>query len=72
MILDGVGKLGGFCMIHCNFGEFHLQWCELENGLQILHDLQKERGFLVTWGGVHGFLTVGMCANAMDFASFII
>ena len=23
-------------------------------------------------GGVHGFLTVGMCMNGMDFTSFII
>ena len=45
--------------------------CEMENGRRISLNLPKLWLFDIL-GGIHGFLTYGICANGADFASFII
>ena len=65
------GELSNFRVIRCEFRGFHFSLFESKNGRRISRNLPKLWLFDIL-GGIHGFLTYGICANGADFASFII
>ena len=85
---ENLGKLVQIAQISCDFGWGWANWADFvqftvnfessiyhgANWKMVckFHVIYKKRGLFGYLGGVHGFLTVCMCTNGVDFASFTV